>query len=133
MDAKRRAFVCNRADHRCEFCRLPQAAAPFLTFHVEHILAQQHIMDDSIDNLALACPDCNRHKGPNLTTLDPETRSIVRLFNPRSDEWATHFAVDGPKIVGLTAIGKATVRLLQMNSVERIATRAELLAEGPFD
>lgn len=55
MDAVTRQFVRNRAGHRCEYCRLPQASAPFVSFHLEHIEAQQHVADDSIDNLALAC------------------------------------------------------------------------------
>jgi hypothetical protein len=132
MNAELREFVRVRARHRCEYCHLPQSAAPFLAFHVEHVLAQQHIADDRPENLAFACPDCNRHKGPNLTTLDPETREIVRLFNPREDEWTSHFAFNGPIIFGLTPIGTATARLLQMNAEDRIEMRAELMEENPL-
>lgn len=128
--AATRQFVRERAGHRCEYCRLPQAAAAFLAFHVEHVQAQQHVTDDSVDNLALACPDCNRHKGPNLTTLDRETREVVRLFHPRLDDWISHFEMRGSLILGRTSIGKATVRLLQMNTVERVEMRAELQASG---
>ena len=130
MDAATRQQVRLRAHHRCEYCRLPQAAAPFLTFHIEHIQAQQHIADDSLDNLALACPDCNRHKGPNLTTLDPQSRTIVTLFHPRQDLWEDHFEYRGALLVGLTPVGKATVRLLQMNVEERVEMREELQAAG---
>lgn len=91
MNAATRRAVESRAKHRCEYCRLPQLAAPFLTFHVEHILAQQHPQDDSLENLALTCPDCNRHKGPNLTTFIPGTREIIALFHPRKDQWEEHF------------------------------------------
>lgn len=132
MDAQVREFVSRRAQQRCEYCRLPQAASPLLTFHVEHVLARQHVVDDSSENLALACPDCNRHKGPNLTTLDPRTRRLVTLFNPRSDTWSEHFVYQGAILKGLTPIGDATARLLQVNSVERIEMRAELLAAGVF-
>jgi hypothetical protein len=130
MDALTRQFVIRRAGECCEYCRLPQAAAPFLTFHVEHIHAQQPIVDDSPENLALACPDCNRHKGPNLTTIAPETRQIVPLFHPRRQRWEDHFELQGPMILGRTAIGTATVGLLQMNSVDRVQMRAELLQAG---
>jgi len=130
MDTATRQFVRSRAAERCEYCHLPQAGAPFLTFHVEHIHAQQHVEDDALDNLAMACPDCNRYKGPNLTTLDPDTRSIVRLFHPRIDKWDEHFEFQGPVIVGRTPVGKATVRLLQMNADERVEMRAELIASG---
>lgn len=127
MDATTRQMVRKRANDRCEYCHLPQAAAPFLTFHIEHVQAQQHVEDDSLENLALACPDCNRHKGPNLATVDPQTRLIVRLFHPRQDEWDSHFEYRGTIIFGRTSVGEATVRLLQMNTVERIEMRAELL------
>ena len=132
MDATIRQIVRKRAEDRCEYCHLPQAAAPFLTFHVEHVQAQQHVDDDSLENLALACPDCNRHKGPNLTTIDPQSRSIIRLFHPRQDEWDSHFEYRGTILVGLTSIGEATIRLLQINSVERVEMRAELQKSGDF-
>jgi len=130
MDAATRQLVRTRADDRCEYCHLPQAAAPFLTFHIEHVQAQQHVEDDSLENLALACPDCNRHKGPNLTTIDPQTRLIVRLFHPRQDVWDAHFEYRGAILVGRTLVGEATIRLLQMNTVERVEMRAELHASG---
>jgi hypothetical protein len=130
MDAAARAYVRARAENRCEYCRLPQSAAPYLKFHVEHVQAQQHVSDDSTNNLALACPACNRHKGPNLSTVHPQSRSLVRLFHPRADVWEDHFEFRGALIVGLTDIGEATVRLLQMNNEDRVELRMELLANG---
>lgn len=130
MDAATRQLVRKRANDRCEYCHLPQAAASFLTFHIEHVQAQQHVEDDSLENLALACPDCNRHKGPNLTTIDPQTRLIVRLFHPRQDVWDAHFEYRAAIIVGRTLVGEATIRLLQMNTVERVEMRAELHVSG---
>ena len=130
MDRATRQFVRQRASDCCEYCHLPQSAAPFFSFHVEHIHAQQHVADDSPDNLCLACPDCNRHKGPNLSTLDLDTRTLVPLFHPRRDLWPNHFTFQGALIVGLTPVGEATVRLLQMNSEERLEMRAELQAAG---
>lgn len=130
MDAKLRQFVRQRAFLRCEYCHLPQLASPFLAFHIEHIQAQQHVLDDSLDNLALACPDCNFHKGPNLTTLDLLSRELVVLFHPRCDRWDDHFEYQGAFIVGRTRVGEATIRLLQMNTPDRIEMRAELQASG---
>jgi len=105
-------------------------AASFLTFHVEHILAKQHITDDSPENLALACPDCNRYKGPNLTSLNQETREIIRLYHPRTESWDEHFEFRGAVIVGRTSVGETTIQLLQMNADERVEMRAELQANG---
>ena len=52
------------------------------------------------------------------------------LFNPRRDRWAGHFAWRGPRIEGLTAIGRATVLVLGMNDARRLDLRAEILAHG---
>ena len=130
MDEALRERVRRRANHRCEYCHLPQAAAPFVTFHVEHVQAKQHHGGDNELNLALACPDCNFKKGPNVATISPESGQLLPLFNPRTDAWDQHFALVGLEIVGLTAIGRATVLLLDMNDDERLVVRAELKAEG---
>ena len=98
-DSDSRAVVVNRAGDRCEYCHLPQEGYE-ATFHVEHIYAQQHITDDRPQNLALSCPKCNRKNGPNLSGLDPLTRSIVPLFHPRRDKWTEHFNGTGPWSLG---------------------------------
>jgi len=132
MDAETRRQVRDRANHCCEYCRLPQSAAPFLTFHIEHIQATQHIQDDTLDNLGLACPHCNLHKGPNLTTLSVETGDIVPLFHPRQQIWKDHFRVNRARIEGCTEVGKATARLLKMNEGDQIEIRAALIQRGEF-
>jgi hypothetical protein len=132
MDEALRELVRRRANYLCEYCHLPEAAAPFVTLHVEHVRAKQHHGGDDELNLALACPDCNFKKGPNVATVSQETGQVVPLFNPRTDSWDEHFAMVGLEIVGLTPIGQATVSLLDMNDDERIVVRAELKAEGLF-
>ena len=79
---------------------------------------------DDADNLAWACIFCNLYKGPNLASLDPETGALTRLFHPRRDRWDDHFRQDGASIVGLTAVGRTTCWLLEMNS--RFSARFEL-------
>ena len=74
IDPTLRRLVRHRAGNRCEYCRLPQASYD-LTFHVEHIIAQQHKQDDSLENLDLARHQCNLHKGTNLATIDQEARN----------------------------------------------------------
>lgn len=114
MDAATRDVVRRRADDRCEYCRIPQQATPFIPFHVEHIVAKQHLDGDQEDlsGLALACDRCNVFKGPNLSSIDPATGRKVDLFNPRTDAWSEHFVILNGRIVGLTPIGRATARLL---------------------
>ena len=134
MDAATRQLVRRRADNRCEYCRIPQEATPFIPFHVEHVRARQHAGDDRPDNLALACDRCNAFKGPNLVSVDWETGETVPLFNPRKDDWSEHFLAEGGEIVGLTPTGRATVRLLNMNAPRRVQLRQEWFdAEDTWD
>lgn len=126
MDAATRRLVFHRAGEQCEYCGLNQSDDPFAAFQVEHVIPRQHGGTDDPSNLALACWYCNARKGPNLAAIDPETRLVVRLFNPREERWYDHFMREGVLIVGLTPEGRATARLLGMNLVERLAYRAEL-------
>jgi hypothetical protein len=127
VDAEARHFVRQRAEHRCEYCRLPEDLGE-VTFHVEHIVARQHQGGDELSNLALACDRCNLYKGPNLSTkVEGET---VELFHPRQHKWSDHFAFVGPEIAGLTPTGQATAQLLKMNSPRRVAIRRRMLAPG---
>jgi hypothetical protein len=96
------------------------------TFHIEHIIPRQHGGTDDLANLALACYHCNHHKGPNLTGIDPEAGAITPLFNPRTQRWSEHFVRQGLDVIGLTAIGRTTVRVLAMNSDAQRELRAEL-------
>lgn len=53
--------------------------------------------------LALACDRCNLYKGPNISSVDPLTKQVVTLFNPRLDAWVEHFQLDEEAlVVGLT-------------------------------
>ena len=87
MNAALRERVRQRAQNRCEYCRLRQADVPFATFQVEHIIASQHRGSDDEANLALACPRCNLYKGPNIAGLDPLDNSLTPLFHPRNAVW----------------------------------------------
>lgn len=104
-----------------------------VSFHVEHIVARQHTRDDSRENLALACQRCNLRKGANLTGLDPETSELTRLFHPRRDRWTNHFMLRDGYIVGLTAVGRTTAALLQMNTPDRRELRMDLWVNGLWE
>lgn len=130
MDEALRQLVRTRAAQRCEYCHLEQKYAPFAHFHVDHIVSRQHGGSDDSENLALACHHCNLHKGPNLTGVDPESGQITPLFNPRKEIWDRHFALRGILVVGLTPIGRTTVRVLAMNAPDRMQLRAELQNTG---
>ena len=126
-----RLAVRQRARERCEYCLIHEE--DFLFAHEpHHIIAVQHGGSTAEENLALACADCNRRKGPNLSSVDPDSNAVVQLFHPRRDRWAEHFALDGARILGLTPMGRATVFLLQLNSEERVRVRHRLQQAGRF-
>lgn len=126
-----RELVNNRANNCCEYCRYPQHASLF-AFEMEHIVAEKHGGQTNADNLALACPFCNRAKGTDLASLDPETGYLTPLFNPRTQVWSEHFRFDGARIVPLTAVGRVTVAILQVNAASRIAERELLQVTGAW-
>ena len=87
MDSATKARVRERARYRCEYCKLHQDDLPLTALHLEHVRPKKHGGSDELDNLALACIDCNLHKGPNLTGIDPETGDVTEIFNPRTNSW----------------------------------------------
>ncbi|WP_395746242.1 HNH endonuclease [Prosthecobacter sp.] len=121
------ARVRTRAAHRCEYCRLPRAATQ-APFEVEHIIPLKHEGPTTLENLAFACFHCNRHKGVNLCGLHPRTGKLIRLFDPRRDEWTRHFRLTDGRLAGKTDIGKATVQVLHMNKLEQVQLRRLWLA-----
>lgn len=125
MEQRLRTLVRTRAGNSCEYCRLPQPATPLISFHIEHIVPKQHGGSADVDGLALAWDRCNEYKGPHLTSIDPETQTVVALFNPRADVWSDHFVVRGGHLIGLAPTGRATVRLLNMNAPRRVELRKE--------
>jgi hypothetical protein len=130
MDAALRAFVRKRAGRRCEYCRLHEDDADFLTFHVEHIIAKQHGGSDDPDTLCYSCSECNWAKGPNLSGIIKG--KLYPLFNPRTQEWHRHFYWDQTTLVGKTNTGIVTIQVLNINRPSRIKLRENLLFEGRF-
>ena len=124
VDAALRNVVRRRANDRCEYCHITQQHDPFFQFHVEHIVARQHGGATEETNLAFACHHCNLHKGPNLSGIDPLSGQIVSLYHPRTQVREEHFELRGANVLGLTPTGRATVRVLLMNSPTRLQLRA---------
>jgi HNH endonuclease len=124
----RRAVRARAAEH-CEYCLIPESLT--LAPHwVDHIVAEKHGGRTEESNLALSCVLCNQHKGSDLTSIDPQGGQITPLFHPRRDRWPDHFRLMGASIEPLTAIGRVTVRLLQLNHPDRVRERELLLRLG---
>ena len=119
------------AADRCDYCRLPRTFDP-LPFQIDHVIAQQHGGETELANLAWCCLHCNKHKGPNIAGIDPQSGDIVRLFHPRRQRWGRHFRWEGATLIGLTKNARATIRVLAINDPDAVEFRAELMDEDVF-
>jgi hypothetical protein len=126
IPAELRRQIRQRANNRCEYCRFPESYT-FDVHEIDHIYAEKHGGETIEVNLCLCCWICNRHKGSDLTSLDPLTGKITPLFHPRNDRWEEHFQLDGALINPITPEGRVTVRLLQLNKRERVDERQILI------
>lgn len=126
-----RELVRQRSKARCEYCLLHEDDS-FFSHEVDHIVAVKHGGQTIEDNLAWSCAICNRRKGSDLTSIDPESGEIVRLFHPRHDVWQDHFQLEHGRIIPLTPIGRVTVFLLKFNRSKRVRIRRALMAAGQY-
>ncbi|MGO9913686.1 MAG: HNH endonuclease [Isosphaeraceae bacterium] len=126
-------LVAQRAGHRCEYCRAPEAIFN-LPFEVEHIVPTSREGPDDESNCALACRSCNLYKSDQVEGRDDVTQEVVRLFEPRRDRWHEHFRIerDTATVLGLTPTGRATVAALQMNRAVQLAARQQWMLLGLF-
>jgi hypothetical protein len=94
-------------------------------FEVEHIVPRTRGDFTAPRNLAFACRRRNLLKGVATETLDLCTGQRVLLFNLQRDRWRDHFrrSRDQVRIYGRTAIGRATVALLRLNSADEQRAR----------
>ena len=131
---KDRQIVAVRALFCCEYCLSQEDYSPDY-FSVEHIIPKAKNGTNSIENLAYACLACNSHKYTHTEGIDPVSGFTVSLYNPRKDIWHNHFQWnnDFSLIMGITAIGRATIERLHLNRVSVINLRLVLtpLAKHP--
>lgn len=92
---------------------------------IDHLLPFALGGQSTGNNLWLACSFCNDYKGEQTAALDPLSGELVRLFNPRTDNWPEHFTweAEGSLIVGQTAGGRATVMALRLNRPPLVLAR----------
>ena len=124
-----RDLVRTRAQGQCEYCHKPDRYSPH-TPQIDHIIPRKHNGTDDPENLAWACFQCNVCKGTDFAAINEQTGEMIRLFNPRIQNWDDHFLLDDAEMVGKTAIGRVTIRILQMNHPDQIETRRVLIENG---
>jgi hypothetical protein len=120
-----RQQVINEAGYRCEYCRTSSRLIG-MPLVMDHILPSSLGGSDERENLAACCYRCNEFKGAKITANDPVTNESISLFNPRLQRWLDHFqwANGGTHIIGITAIGRATVLALRLNNEDVVQARA---------
>lgn len=131
IPAPLRQIVIERTNNLCEYCLLHQDDSDF-THQIDHIIPRKYNGATVLENLALACLKCNKHKGPEIAALDPIDNEIAPLFNPRTQNWNEHFELLGAFLIGTTRIGRATVAALKLNDPIRVNQRQELMADGRY-
>lgn len=123
-----RKKVYDRANGCCEYCQTCESNIG-QTMHVDHIIPDGK---DELNNLCLACWNCNTSKQTATQAIDPKTNTTVALFDPRNDVWGEHFAwSDNYSILnGLTPKGRATIERLKMNRPMMIGVRQRWVKAG---
>lgn len=117
----------------CAFCLLhevqvaPEGARGSRRFWLEHLELKKDRddRDDLInryDNVVYACSHCNAAR----STRPRQAEDGRRLLDPCRDAWASHFAVDGDEIRGVTEHGTYTEQTYDLNNPIKTGLRADL-------
>jgi hypothetical protein len=132
VTAAQRQTVHQRAGGCCEYCRL-QETDETSPFHIDHIVPIKHRGTDELDNLCLACYQCNAFKGPNMAAADSVTGAATFLFNPRTQSWQDHFRVNpDATLTGITPEGRVTIEVMSINEEARVQYRQEAMGIGEY-
>lgn len=123
--------VIERANRLCEYCRssMDYSTQPFV---IDHIIPIAESGQTNLENLAFSCGGCNGHKYTKIQAIDPVSREVVTLYNPRQQNWRDIFvwSDDFLQVVGLTAIARATINALQINRTGVVNMRRLLIMAG---
>lgn len=131
-----RSLIRRQFANRCAYCQTAEELTP-VTFEIEHIEPSSLGGETVQQNLCLACPTCNRFKSDRTYAANTESSQVTRLFHPQLDNWAEHFRWndDATELIGLTEIGEATIKQLQINRPQYVRVRRMWVAmnEHPPD
>ena len=126
-----RRKVAEQSRYRCSYCQ-SQEEYVGMQFTIDHIIPESLGGLTILENLCLACWDCNLIKHNRIAAIDPQTAQLVPLFHPNLQKWHEHFAwqKDGLLVMGKTAIGRATVQALKLNRPILITARHRWIEAG---
>ncbi|MEM9951843.1 MAG: HNH endonuclease signature motif containing protein [Chloroflexota bacterium] len=126
-----RQEVMARAKQCCEYCLLHERDSIY-SHEIDHIIPEKHRGETVSDNLCYACLDCNRNKGSDFGSFDPETDEVALLFHPRKDIWSEHFKLEDGQIIPISAKGRVTEFVLKFNTTIRVRNRKLLSEAGRY-
>lgn len=126
-----RLEVATLAGFRCEYCRRPESDS-FIRYQIDHIISLKHKGATVLSNLAYACPICNANKGSDIGSILEDEDVFIRLFHPRKHNWFDHFEVLEGLIYPKTEIAGVTIKILDLNNINRILERLDLIKAGVF-
>jgi HNH endonuclease len=117
--------------NRCCYCLTTESNSG-IRMTCDHFWPRTKDGKTSFENLCLACRSCNEFKSNTTEALDTISGETVGLFNPRLHNWPTHFEwiADSTEVVGISAIGRVTVTVLQMNNPAIVAARRRWVSVG---
>ena len=123
--------VAAQARYRCGYCLTAESIVG-TSIELDHLIPEALGGLTGEDNLWLACSLCNDSKGCRIAAEDPSTGEVVRLFNPRHQDWHEHFSwsESGSVITGRTPAGRATVAALHLNRPTLVLARRAWVAVG---
>lgn len=131
LQAEMRQRLLDADDHCCAYYHTTQANSG-QPMTVDHIVPTSQGGETVFENLCFACRRCNEFKGAAVKVQDPLTTEFVSLYNPRLQNWEAHFAWDasGIRLMGLTAVGRITILVLQMNNEIILNARRRWVSAG---
>lgn len=123
-------MVNERARGQCEYCQTQDSIV--IDMEVDHVVPLTRNGETSMSNLSLSCIGCHMFKRDFVAAIDPETGVETALYNPRKQKWRDHFRWDDEKtrLVGLSAVGRATVSRLKMNRLGAVRARRRWVDAG---
>ena len=116
---------------RCRYCLTTEANSGIrLTY--DHLTPGSKGGGTTFENVCLACCACNEFKGDATHAVDPVTAEVAPLFNPRVQRWSDHFvwSADATRVIGTSAMGRATVIALRMNQPIIVVARGRWARAG---
>lgn len=119
------------ARNRCGYC-LSHQDYVWDILEIDHIFPLSKGGKDNEQNLWLICATCNAAKYDKTHAFDIRTQTTAPIFNPRTQNWNEHFewSKNGTKVIGKTAIGRATVTTLNLNRERFIKVRKNWISAG---